>query len=262
VPAGLSSVVAIAAGDSHSLALKSDGTVAAWGRNNAGQIKVPAGLSSVVAIAAGHYHSLALKSDGTVVAWGCEVQFNHGQCAVPAGLSGVKALAGGFAHSFALKNDGTVVSWGCAGTANVGQCTIPAGLSGVTAISGGGLHSVALALVSSAGGAAGGAVVAADASVAANESLFIMPMDELLAITLSVPLSEPAVVTTTLPITTGDANAPAAPDASQQNQRLFLPLITNLAGAALGSPGAVTGVVVVIVVGGLVWRSRRSRRNR
>ena len=62
VPAGLSNVVAIAAGYYHSLALKTDGTVVAWGYNGYGQTNVPAGLSNVVAIAAGGYHSLALKS--------------------------------------------------------------------------------------------------------------------------------------------------------------------------------------------------------
>jgi alpha-tubulin suppressor-like RCC1 family protein len=61
---------AIAAGGFHSLALKSDGTVVAWGYNDFGQSTVPAGLSGVVAIAGGWFHSLALKSDGTVVAWG------------------------------------------------------------------------------------------------------------------------------------------------------------------------------------------------
>ena len=35
-----------------------------------GQSDVPAGLSNVVAVAAGGQHSLALKADGTVVAWG------------------------------------------------------------------------------------------------------------------------------------------------------------------------------------------------
>jgi hypothetical protein len=70
VPAGLSGVVAIAAGGEHTVALKSDGTVVAWGYNYAGQTTVPAGLSGVVAIAAGAWHTVALKSDGTVVAWG------------------------------------------------------------------------------------------------------------------------------------------------------------------------------------------------
>ena len=109
MPAGLSGVAAIAAGVHHSLALKSDGTVVAWGYNVTGPDERPgraerrdrdrrglspqsgaqerrhgrrlgdndfgpdhrpAGLSGVVAIAAGIFHSLALKSDGTVVALG------------------------------------------------------------------------------------------------------------------------------------------------------------------------------------------------
>jgi alpha-tubulin suppressor-like RCC1 family protein len=53
-----------------SLALKNDGTLVAWGDNGAGQITVPAGLSNVIAVAAGYTHSVALKADGTVVAWG------------------------------------------------------------------------------------------------------------------------------------------------------------------------------------------------
>ena len=61
MPAGLSGVVAIAAGDEHTVALKQDGTVVAWGDNGYGQTKVPAGLSGVVAIAAGVGHTVALK---------------------------------------------------------------------------------------------------------------------------------------------------------------------------------------------------------
>src|SRR5437660_9164721 len=70
VPAGLSNVIAIAAGDHHNLALKSDRTVVAWGWNEYGQISVPAGLSNVTALAGGWGHSLALKSDGTAWGWG------------------------------------------------------------------------------------------------------------------------------------------------------------------------------------------------
>jgi hypothetical protein len=60
VPGGLSNVLAIGGGWAHSLALKSDGTVVAWGDNSAGQSTVPGGLSIVLAIAAGGYHSMAL----------------------------------------------------------------------------------------------------------------------------------------------------------------------------------------------------------
>ena len=63
MPAGLSNVVAIGAGESHSLALKRDGTLLAWGDNSFGQTNVPTGLSNVLAIAAGPgaNHSMALK---------------------------------------------------------------------------------------------------------------------------------------------------------------------------------------------------------
>jgi hypothetical protein len=43
----LTEVVAMAAGQYHSLALKADGTVVVWGRNNYGQLNVPAGLSGI-----------------------------------------------------------------------------------------------------------------------------------------------------------------------------------------------------------------------
>src|SRR5258708_1760631 len=77
----LTGVAAVAGGEIHSLALKGDGTVWAWGYNGEGELgnrsnansNVPVQasvLAGVMAIAGGYYHSLALKSDGTVWAWG------------------------------------------------------------------------------------------------------------------------------------------------------------------------------------------------
>jgi uncharacterized delta-60 repeat protein len=91
--------VAIAAGYYHSLALRADGTVVAWGDNYYGQTNVPAGLTNAVAIAAGYYHSLALRADGTVVAWG---KNGSGQTTVPAGLTSAVAIAAGDYHTLAL----------------------------------------------------------------------------------------------------------------------------------------------------------------
>lgn len=61
VPVGLGGVTAIAAGYTHSLALKADGTVVAWGGNLNGETDIPAGLTGVTAIAAGGLHRLALQ---------------------------------------------------------------------------------------------------------------------------------------------------------------------------------------------------------
>ena len=138
VPSGLSGVIAVEGGFDYSLALKSDGTVVAWGHKDYGQSTVPEGLSSVTEIAAGMWHSLALKSDGTVVAWGSN---DYGQSTVPDGLNGVIAIAAGTQHSLALRSDGTVVAWG---DNSSGQSTVPSGLSGVIAIAAGGGHSLAL----------------------------------------------------------------------------------------------------------------------
>ena len=71
--AAQSGVVAIAAGGDHTVALKSNGSVVAWGVNNSGQRTVPvAAKSGVTAIAAGGSHTVALKTNGAVVAWGAD----------------------------------------------------------------------------------------------------------------------------------------------------------------------------------------------
>ena len=122
----------ISGGGYHSLALKKDGTVWAWGHNEYGQLGdgtqtlgrlTPvqvSGLSGVIAIAAGEYHSLALKSDGTVWAWGGNYEGQLGDGTTNnkltpvqvSGLSGVIAIAASYRHSLALKSDGTVWAWG------------------------------------------------------------------------------------------------------------------------------------------------------
>lgn len=78
---GLKDVAALAACRAHSLALKKDGTVWAWGENGYGQLGdgtsenrnqpvAVKGLASAQAISCGDDHSIALKTDGTVWTWG------------------------------------------------------------------------------------------------------------------------------------------------------------------------------------------------
>ncbi len=99
VPPGLSNAVAIAAGDKFSLALKSDGTVAAWGAGDRGQTNVPFGLTNVVAISAGSQHALARLTDGSVVAWGDNAK---GQTNVPGTVKSGVAVAAGDVFSIAI----------------------------------------------------------------------------------------------------------------------------------------------------------------
>ena len=128
----------IACGNHHSMAVKNDGTVVAWGSNNYGESNVPKDLNNVVSIACSNSHSMALKRDGTVVAWG---RNNYGQCNVPADLSNVVSIAAGTYHSIALKGDGTVVEWG---VKYFGLGPLPTGLKNVVSIAAGTDYSIAL----------------------------------------------------------------------------------------------------------------------
>ncbi len=126
------SVKDVAAFTDGGCALKTDGTVEAWGANGDRQATVPPGLTGVIAIEAGRAHVLALKADGTVIAWGANAAQ---QSTVPAGLSGVVEIAAEGDRSLALKSDGTVVTWGQAWAADA---DVPSRLVGVTSISAGG----------------------------------------------------------------------------------------------------------------------------
>ncbi len=138
VPPGLTTAIAVAAGEYHSLALRADGTVVAWGDNEFQQTNAPPGLATVTAISANGDHSLALLADGSVIAWGRNVE---GQTNVPAGLTGIRAVAAGHRHSLALRSDGTLIGWG---DNTFGQRTFPVGLSNVTALAAGQFHGLAL----------------------------------------------------------------------------------------------------------------------
>jgi len=171
----LTGIIAIAAGyDDHSLALRKDGTVWAWGLNMDGQLgngtntdsNVPTQVSSltgIISIAGRGWHSLALKNDGTVWSWGRndEGELGNGtntDSNVPVQVSfltNVTAIEGAAMHSLALKNDSTIWSWGYNFDGELGNATSGYGddsnipvqvsfLTGITTIAAGGWHSFAL----------------------------------------------------------------------------------------------------------------------
>ncbi|MBN8459853.1 MAG: cadherin-like beta sandwich domain-containing protein [Verrucomicrobia bacterium] len=145
------SIIAIAAGGNHNLALCGDGTLAAWGYSNNGQVgdgttgyrTTPvlvdrSGLlagRTVTAIAAGGSHNLALCADGTLAAWGNNSSAQLGDNSTTArttpvrprtgALAGktVRAIAAGSLHSLALCSDGTLVAWGANTSGELGDGT-------------------------------------------------------------------------------------------------------------------------------------------
>lgn len=121
----LDGVVAISAGNNHSLALLGDSTVRAWGSNKHGQIgdktytnrdrpiAVP-GVRNVVAIAAGGYRSVAVLADGTVMEWGAN-HVNLTPRSVPVLVPrarDIRSAVAGTDHVAALTQTGEVMTWG------------------------------------------------------------------------------------------------------------------------------------------------------
>lgn len=161
----------ISAGWYHTVAVKSDGTVWAWGCNDHGQLgdgtntnrNIPVSvkkLSGVTSILCGMRHTVTLKADGTVWAWG---RNDFGQLgdgtnkdrSTPVQvkkLSDVTAILCGMWHTVALKADGTVWAWGRNDFGQLGDGTtterdVPVQikrLSNVINISSRGSHTVAL----------------------------------------------------------------------------------------------------------------------
>ena len=139
-------VAAASAGSRYSLAVKTDGTLWAWGSNPSGElgdgtkegkstpIKI---MDGVAAVSAGADHSMAIKTDGTLWVWGCNLlgQLGNGgggseeveshlfsidgkvhymwiQTMPVKVMDGVSAISAGDEYSFAVKTDGTLWAWG------------------------------------------------------------------------------------------------------------------------------------------------------
>jgi alpha-tubulin suppressor-like RCC1 family protein len=136
VPYGLTNALQVTGGGGQSLALKTDGTVVAWGANYYGEGAVPTNLVGVAMVSAGWYHDVALLTNGTVTAWGLNVpSIGYTLTNVPANLTNAIVISAQALHTLALRSDGTVVAWGY--NTSYGETNVPAGLTNVTAISAG-----------------------------------------------------------------------------------------------------------------------------
>lgn len=134
---GLGNIVKIDVGYDHTLALRDDGTVWAWGDGEENKlcngqgyygtatVSVPVqinGLPQIADIAAADHSSMALSRDGSVYVWGSngDGQYGNGiDLWTPAqspqkvpGLDNVVSMAAGLGHCVAIKKDGSVWAWG------------------------------------------------------------------------------------------------------------------------------------------------------
>ncbi len=173
----LTGVADIRVGLTTSYALKTDGTVWAWGTGSGGQlgnnllfatnnfpdqVLTSAGspLTNITKVAVNASHVLALKDDGTVWGWGTNTNGRIGDGsaiqrngAVQIPISSVVDISAGVSHSLAVKSNGTVWAWGLNTSYQLGDGTLtqrnfPVQVLGiidaVKVYAGGSIHSFAI----------------------------------------------------------------------------------------------------------------------
>jgi alpha-tubulin suppressor-like RCC1 family protein len=129
---GLNDIIQISQGESHSLALKADGTVWGWGKNEKYQIgdgttitryrpiQIP-GLSNIKSVEAGFEYSMAVGKDGSVYRWGVTAPYTEiDPVKTPTRLFMPEPIAqvSSFSHSIAVVDSGNLYAWG---SNNAGQ---------------------------------------------------------------------------------------------------------------------------------------------
>jgi alpha-tubulin suppressor-like RCC1 family protein len=129
---GSSSIIDVASGNYHSLAIDSGNNLWAWGSNWAGQLGIgtatnatlPTLVNSIYSfteVSAGHDFTLVLKNDGTVAAFGSNTYGQLGlgdtvdrltPVTIP-GLNNIVQISAGGNHAVALDIFGNIWAWGC-----------------------------------------------------------------------------------------------------------------------------------------------------
>lgn len=126
--------VSVYVGNDHSIGMKANGTLWAWGSNYSGQlglghqnsVSVPTQIGSDTdwqAISLGNFHTMAIKTDGTLWTWGnnSKGQLGNGTVSISGHVlvptqigtdTDWAVVAAGYQHSQGIKTNGTLWGWG------------------------------------------------------------------------------------------------------------------------------------------------------
>ncbi len=142
VVGGFTDWISISAAVVHTLALRANGTLWSWGRNQFGQsgdgtssvrsspVSVVGGFTDWIFAAAGGYHSLGIRTNGILYGWGENLNGTLGDgtatnrnspVSVVGGFTDWISASGGRYHSHAIRANGTLWGWGLNSSGQVGH---------------------------------------------------------------------------------------------------------------------------------------------
>ena len=148
----------VAGGLYHTAAIKTDGTLWAWGRNSYGQlgdntrtsryspVQTVSGGTNWKQVSCSEYHTAAIKTDGTLWTWGRNFYGQLGDNSITNRSSPVQTVSGGTnwkliacgtGHTAAIKTDGTLWTWGSNSDGQLGDNSVSNRSSPVQTVSAG-----------------------------------------------------------------------------------------------------------------------------
>jgi alpha-tubulin suppressor-like RCC1 family protein len=157
VVGGFTDWISASAGGGHSVAVRANGSIWAWGYNSFGQlgdntvtsrlspVSVVGGFTDWVSASAGDLHSLGVRANGSLWAWGLNTAGRLGDNTVTSRLSPVSVVGGftdwisasaGLSHSLGVRANGSIWAWGSNANGRLGDNTITSRLSPVSVVGG------------------------------------------------------------------------------------------------------------------------------